>query len=82
MNTETTSIEEIGWNKAYDLSRRLGSLQGTIKVLLEWGELNDSAFKVLAESLIATLDPESEWDINSHMFIMALAEKRNIEIDA
>jgi hypothetical protein len=82
MNTETKSIEEIGWDKAYDLARRLGSLQGTTKVLLEYGNLEDRVFKTLAEGLIGVLDSESENDTDTHMWIMALAEKRNIELNA
>ena len=82
MNTETTSTEYSVLDHAFKLARNLGGLQGTIKVLLEYGNLDDSNFKLLAESLIDTLDHESEWDVNSHMWIMSLAEARNIELDA
>ena len=82
MNTETTSTEYNVLDHALKLARNLGGLQGTAKILLEYGNLDDSNFKLLAEGLIETLDPESEWDVNSHMWIMSLAEKRNIELDA
>jgi len=82
MNTETTSTDYNVLDHAMKLARGLGGLQGTIKVLLEYGNLDDSAFKVLAEAYIETLDPENDHDINSHMFIMSLAENRNIELDA
>ena len=82
MNTETTSTEYSVLDHAFKLARNLGGLQGTSKILLEFGNLDDAAFKTLAEGLIETLDPESEWDVNSHMWIMSLAEKRNIELDA
>lgn len=82
MNTETTSTEYSVLDHAFKLARNLGGLQGTSKILLEYGNLDDSNFKLLAESLIDTLDHENEWDINSHMWIMSLAEKRNIELDA
>ena len=82
MNTETTSTEYNVLDHALKLARNLGGLQGTSKILLEYGNLDDAAFKTLAEGLIETLDHESEWDVNSHMWIMSLAEKRNIELDA
>ena len=82
MNTETTSTEYNVLDHALKLARGLGSLQGTSKILLEYGNLNDEAFKTLAEGLIETLDHESEWDVNSHMWIMSLAESRNIELNA
>ena len=82
MNEETTSTEYNVLDHAFKLARNLGSLQGTSKILLEYGNLDDSNFKLLAEGLIETLDPENEWDINSHMWIMSLAEARNIELNA
>ena len=82
MNTEATSTEYNVLDHALKLARNLGGLQGTSKILLEYGNLDDAAFKTLAEGLIETLDHESEWDVNSHMWIMSLAEARNIELDA
>ena len=82
MNTEATSTEYNVLDHAFKLARNLGGLQGTSKILLEYGNLDDSNFKLLAEGLIETLDPESEWDVNSHMWIMSLAEARNIELNA
>lgn len=82
MNTETTNTEYNVLDHAMKLASNLGSLRGTAKVLLEYGNLDDAVFKTLAEGLIETLDHESEWDVNSHMWIMSLAEARNIELNA
>ena len=82
MNTETTSTEYSILNHSMRLARSLGGLQGTVRVLLEYGKLDDAAFKTLAEAYIETLDPEYEYDVNAHMFVMSLAEARNIELNA
>ena len=82
MNTETTNTEYNVLDHAMQLASNLGSLRGTAKVLLKYGNLDDAAFKTLAEGLIETLDHESEWDVNSHMWIMSLAEARNIKLNA
>ena len=41
MNTETTSTEYSVLDHAFKLARNLGGLQGTAKILLEYGNLDD-----------------------------------------
>ena len=81
MNTEATSTEYNVLDHALKLARNLGGLQGTSKILLEFGNLDDAAFKTLAEVVIETLDPESEFDFKTHSELIGMAGIRGIELE-
>lgn len=80
MNNTDTLMEK-GWDTASQYARKTGTLIGSIKSVLRFGIIDDNTFKVLAEAVIGTLDPESEFDLGTHSELIAMAENRNIELD-
>ena len=80
MNNTDTLMEK-GWDAASQYARKTGTLIGSIKSVLRFGIIDDNTFKVLAEAVIGTLDPESEFDLGTHSELIAMAEVRNIELD-
>ena len=80
MNNTDTLMEK-GWDAASQYARKTGTLIGSIKSVLRFGIIDDNTFKVLAEAVIGTLDPESEFDLGTHSELITMAENRNIELD-
>jgi hypothetical protein len=80
MNNTDTLMEK-GWDAASGYARKTGTLIGSIKSVLRFGIIDDSAFKVLAEAVIGTLDPENEFDLKTHNELTVMAEVRGIELD-
>ena len=76
------TIMERGWSAASKYARHQGALTGAIVTALRFGKVDDDAFKVLAEAVIGTLDPHSEFDFKTHCELIFLAENRNIELKA
>ena len=79
--SNTIELIERGWETASKYARQQGMLTGTIMSVLRFSKLDDSAFKTLAEAVIETLDPESEFDFKTHCELIFMAEDRNIELD-
>jgi hypothetical protein len=80
MNNTDTFMEK-GWDAASGYARKTGTLIGSIKSVLRFGVIDDNAFKVLAEAVIGTLDPENEFDLKTHNELTVMAEVRGIELD-
>ena len=80
MSNMNTLIER-GWETASKYARQQGMLTGSIVSVLRFGNIDDNTFKVLAEAVIETLDPESEFDFKTHCELIFMAENRNIELD-
>ena len=80
MNNTDTWMEK-GWDAANQYARKTGVLTGSIKSVLRFGIIDDNAFKVLAEAVIGTLDPENEFDLKTHNELTVMAEVRGIELD-
>jgi hypothetical protein len=78
-NTDT--FMETGWNTASQYAIKAGTLTGSIISALRFGTIDDDTFKTLAEAVIGTLDPESEFDFKTHCELIFMAEDRNIELD-
>ena len=79
--SNTDTLIERGWETASKYARQQGMLTGSIVSVLRFGNIDDNTFKVLAEAVIETLDPESEFDLGTHSELIAMAENRNIELD-
>ena len=80
MNNTDTLMEK-GWDAASQYARKTGTLIGSIKSVLRLGIIDDNTFKVLAEAVIGTLDPENEFDLGTHSELITMAEVRGIELD-
>lgn len=80
MNNMDTLIER-GWNTASKYARQQGMLTGTIMSVLRFSKLDDNTFKTLAEVVIETLDPESEFDFKTHSELIGMAGIRGIELE-
>ena len=78
----TVELMERGWDVAGKYARHHGLLTGAIVSALRFGKVDDNTFKVLAEAVIDTLDPDSEFDFRTHTELIDMAEKRNIELNA
>ena len=78
----TVELMERGWDVAGKYARHQGLLTGAIVSALRFGKVDNDAFKVLAEAVIDTLDPDSEFDFKTHCELIFLAENRNIELEA
>jgi hypothetical protein len=73
---------KIGENRKIDSpSYTTGFLIGTIKGILEFGNINDMEFKLLAGSLISCLDPDNVYDFKYALKIKQLAENRGIHLN-
>ncbi len=73
---------KIGENRKIDSpSYTIGFLVGTIKGVLEYGDIKDMEFKILAESLISSLDPSNVHDFKYALKIKQLAENRGINLE-
>jgi hypothetical protein len=79
--SNTDTLMERGWETASKYARQQGMLTGSIVSVLRFGNIDDNTFKVLAEAVIETLDPESEFDFKTHCELIFMAENRNIELD-
>jgi hypothetical protein len=79
--SNTDTLIERGWETASKYARQQGMLTGSIVSVLRFGNIDDNTFKVLAEAVIETLDPESEFDFKTHCELIFMAENRNIELD-
>jgi hypothetical protein len=80
MSNMNTLIER-GWETASKYARQQGMLTGTIMSVLRFSKLDDSAFKTLAEAVIETLDPESEFDFKTHTELIGMAGIRGVELE-
>jgi hypothetical protein len=79
--SNTDTLMERGWETASKYARQQGMLTGTIMSVLRFSKLNDDTFKTLAEAVIETLDPESEFDFKTHTELIGMAGIRGIELE-
>jgi hypothetical protein len=79
--SNTDTLIERGWETASKYARQQGMLTGSIVSVLRFGNIDDNTFKVLAEAVIETLDPESEFDFKTHTELIGMAGIRGVELE-
>ena len=78
------TVKEALTNKGWDASQidayTSGYLIGSIMGALEYGEMINPTFKSLAESVIDTIDRNTEWGQKYLTKLYQLAESRNVKL--
>ena len=78
------TLQDALTNKGWDTGRidayTSGYLIGSIMGALEYGEMINSTFKSLAETVIETIDHDTQWGQTYITRLKQLAESRNVKL--
>ena len=78
------TVKEALTNKGWDASQidayTSGYLIGSIMGALEYGEMVNPTFKSLADTVIETIDHDTEWGQTYLTKLYQLAESRNVKL--